>query len=47
MIINIFTFGLFMNCDKMAGGFFKKGLDAIKSIMELASQKQPGLQPSA
>jgi hypothetical protein len=30
------AFGLFVNCDKMAGGDFEKGLAAMKSVAETA-----------
>jgi len=30
------AFGLFMNCDKMVGGDFEKGLAAMKSVVESA-----------
>ena len=31
-------FGLFMNCDKMAGNDFEKGLASIKSVVEAAGR---------
>ena len=32
------AFGLFMNCDKMVGGDFEKGLAQMKSLAEAAAQ---------
>ena len=32
-------FGLFMNCDKMVGGDFEKGLASLKAITETAAGK--------
>jgi uncharacterized protein YndB with AHSA1/START domain len=35
------AFGLFMNCDKMAGGDLEKGLAAMKSLAEEATKTAP------
>ena len=35
------AFGLFMNCDKMVGGEFEKGLAEMKSLAEAAGNKAP------
>jgi hypothetical protein len=32
------AFGLIMNCDKMVGGDFEKGLASLKSIAEVAGK---------
>ena len=32
------AFGLFMNCDKMVGGDFEKGLAAMKSAVEMSGK---------
>ncbi len=37
------AFGLIMNCDKMVGGHFEKGLADLKSVAEAAGKKSGGL----
>lgn len=34
-------FGLLMNCDKMVGGQFEKGLAQLKSVMETSAGDKP------
>jgi hypothetical protein len=33
------AFGLFVDCDKMVGGQFEKGLASMKAIVEAAPRK--------
>jgi len=32
---------MFLNCDKMIGGQFEKGLADLKTVAEAAARKQP------
>ena len=34
------AFGLFVNCDKMVGGDFEKGLASMKSVVEGAKSEK-------
>ena len=34
-------FGLFMDCDKMVGKDFEKGLASLKTVVEKASEQKP------
>ena len=37
--------GLFMNCDKMLGPEFEKGLENLKNVAEAANKTQPPINP--